>query len=568
MLSAANERVMRTKLRDELCLLKEADDALIRARGARDAVVANVQLCTFAFEQAQVALQMAEADLGLLDVEIGHLVARSDALGASMASTRTWLQTLATFPHELLALIFEEACAVDVATQQDASLDVDAAKCPYAIAGVCRRWREAALNTHAIWQCIAVSQDWVDAVDNKPFKRHLRHLLARSGCRSLDITISFHSDLEDSECARQNACFLDFFQPLYRVASRIRTLRIRRTSPPVSSTREPIVDVLKLQLMQLLRCSTPRLEVLDIDLSLWSNDAYSAFWLGYPDRDIPHFLPEAPALRSMHISGAPILLRRSIPPLLSLTSISLSHDSIPLAYLWDTLAIAPNLQYLNLALGVVLQRDDETVARLTTLPITTLVAGMNALHQLSLPTQVELPHLSTLDLPDWVFGNFNVTHALAQSVTSIRVRFYEIDSDEADERAEVIANLRLFHAVESAELEYIGAIAEDERFLFDAFCDPVTPMWPNLRTLRLQGLEDYDEGDVERDGLLRLLQIRNVSRSSTTEGEAETAPVAIESVEFDAKSVPPWLAIRVEAIMGDKCKLIDPVPPSWQALGE
>ncbi|KZV89042.1 hypothetical protein EXIGLDRAFT_160483 [Exidia glandulosa HHB12029] len=558
MLSAAYEQATRMRLRDELGLLKEEDEALIRARGARDALVANVQVCTVAFEQARVALQMAKADLGLLDAQIGQLVARSDALRSSMTSARTLLQTLATFPLELLALIFEDACAVDVATQQDASVDVDwhAAKCPYAIAGVCRRWRDAALNTHAIWRYIAVPQQWVDAVDKEPFQRHMHDLLSRSGSRSLDVTISFGSKLEASECARHNAFFSTFFQPIYRYAPRIRSLRIQRNTPPIPLPSPSRSDILRSNLQQLLRCPTPQLEYLDIRLGPLGGEDDSTFWLGYPERDLPRFLPEAPVLRSMQIAGAPILLRRPISPHLSLTYLSFTHRSVPTAYLWDTLAAAPNLQYLKIHFGTVIDRDGETLARLTALPITTLVAGHNTFDHLCVPTQVEFPHLSALRIPHWSYALFVVTDALARSVTSIALQLYEEDMDD---RTELIAKLRLLRAVEFADLEYLEVISEDEALLFDAFCDPVRPMWPKLRTLRLQGLEDYDDGDVERGGLLRLLQIRNVSRPSMAEGEAEpeTMPVPIEALEFDARSVPPWLAIRVEAILGDKCKQID-----------
>ncbi|KZV89050.1 hypothetical protein EXIGLDRAFT_722032 [Exidia glandulosa HHB12029] len=472
-----------------------------------------------------------------------------------MTSTRSLLQTLATFPLELLALIFEDACAVDVAAQQDGSVDLDwsAARCPYAIAGVCRRWREAALSTHAMWQHIAVSQQWVDAVDKAPFKRHLQDLLARSGSRVLDIRIAFQSDrhLEDDACARQNACFSYFFQSLYRSASRIRSLRVCRASAPYSRQARP--DTLRTKLLQLLRCPTPQLETLDIQLDSWAREEDSEMWLGYPERVLPCFLPEAPTLRSMRISGVPVLLCRSTLALLALTYLSISHVSVPMVYLWDTLAAAPNLQYLELVFGSVIH-DGRAATRLTALPITTLVTGGNALDQLALPTQVDFPHLSTLKVPNWAFDKFTVTDALARSVTSITVQFYETDPED---RAQTIANLRLFEAVESAELEYIDAIIEDEKFLFDALCDTVAPMWPKLRLFRLEGLEDYGLGDVERGGLLRLVQNRNVSRTPVAEGDEDNMPVPIESLEFDAKSVPLWISIRVAGILGDKCRLID-----------
>ncbi|KZV84862.1 hypothetical protein EXIGLDRAFT_700012 [Exidia glandulosa HHB12029] len=103
--------------------------------------------------------------------------------------------------------------------------------------------------------------------------------------------------------------------------------------------------------------------------------------------------------------------------------------------------------------------------------------------------------------------------------------------------------LRNLRAVEHASFEADISKVDYGPF-FDLLCEPVDPMWRNLRQLELWS---FDSQSVERDGLLRLVKARHGARDPDNDSHS---PRAFEKVKFDMKSVPGWMTTQGEGDNG------------------
>lgn len=208
---------------------------------------------------------------------------------------------------------------------------------------------------------------------------------------------------------------------------------------------------------------------------------------------------------------------------------------------WDTLSAAPALQSLCLDYSMV-QSPVHPAHPLPMLPIATLKLGTSAHNNIDTST-VSMPKLASLSVEGHIVSSLTITDSMARTVTSLNVTGWleTVDWDI----------LRGLAAVEHATLDLEGE-ETDDAVLFAAMCAPAGPMWPRLRHLVLRNITSED---VERDGLLRLVRMRNL-QNDADDGERSATP--LEMIEFDSCSVPPCIAVQVEAILGAaRCRCTD-----------
>ncbi|KZV89051.1 hypothetical protein EXIGLDRAFT_722033, partial [Exidia glandulosa HHB12029] len=163
-----------------------------------------------------------------------------------------------------------------------------------------------------------------------------------------------------------------------------------------------------------------------------------------------------------------------------------------------------------------------------------------------------MPNLTTLDVQDWVFEDLVITDALAVTLTRLTIGMHD-----SEIRPQQFVQMRAMRSLEYASMTYEETMEGDEAMLYDALCSRDEPMWPHLRTFQIMSLRYRGEGgnDDERDGLLRLLQARNQREEDPDATPDDTAVVTIpiESLTFDSESVPPWIAVQLKSILGEKC---------------
>ncbi|KZV89045.1 hypothetical protein EXIGLDRAFT_838775 [Exidia glandulosa HHB12029] len=551
--STATERAVRRQLHDDLVALQALQDTCEQLHSERDDAAVEVQDLEASLELLRATLARSRAKYNRISSQISDTSVEICALHATLDSSRKVLRTMATFPLDVLVHIFTFACEPDV-DHEGPDIDWSSAVRPYAIAGVCRHWRRVATGTPVLWQNIAASSRIIEDSPCTPFMRHVDNLLDRSTARTLDVIILLDVDANDDDARpRYRVFWTAFFSRLIPHVTRLRSLIVRADKDPIENE---CLAAFRSNLFDLLRCRTPRLVELSLKFDIDKTISMSRHWHGFPNSRFPSFLPHAPALECLDLKGAPVLFHLPHALFPSLASIAFTHALAYLVHLWDTFALAPNLEQLSVDVFPVegsSSGPNHVPRSPASLPVRILRVTGGMTSYFCEHTQVALPNLTTLDIQDWMFDDLIITDTLAQSVTDLSVNFYT-----AEERATHIAKMRSLRAIQRAHLTYneLDDDYDEEETLFGALCSPDDPMWPRLTSLTITSLGDTGG---ERDGILRLLNARNgpETTSAVSSDEAPLGrPVRIESVSFDTDSVPPWIAVQVKAMLGDNCVIV------------
>ncbi|KZV84861.1 hypothetical protein EXIGLDRAFT_776110, partial [Exidia glandulosa HHB12029] len=126
---------LRLRLLDEVVTIDAAKHELAEAEIARERVAAE--------------LKRVQAEYRIADAYAKDIRERIDSGSDSIRRLRKSLRTMATFPAELLGMIFGNT--VSMRDLDDNSIDWDAALLPYRVADVCSHWRTAALSDPSCW---------------------------------------------------------------------------------------------------------------------------------------------------------------------------------------------------------------------------------------------------------------------------------------------------------------------------------------------------------------------------------------------------------------------------------
>ncbi|KZV90782.1 hypothetical protein EXIGLDRAFT_770450 [Exidia glandulosa HHB12029] len=534
------------------------------------AVQRDVDDAAQAHASAAAALQLAQAEYDATKLELQIQRNRLHGLFRSADAVRSSLQTLATFPADLLSMIFVHG-STDRPQEDDkpwhvVAIDIEAFHLPYRVAAVSRHWRQVARSTAQLWTCIRIPSSESDVQCTGPnsaaYARLLEHVklhLSLSQAASLDLiwdlTLSRSVSRDASTCSREDkqedVFHSKLFQLVMRHSSRIRSFLLE-TSADVGYDHDtnhfggPHVTTVIHHILALLRCRAPKLVELAVKCLHFFVISDDDFWENFPEMEFPVLLPHAPNLRRMHVLDAPIVVRRPHPGFHALTelAIQLTIYTINDAHLWDTLVSAPNLDRLWLDLKV----DDEEefdfeIELPISLPVSTIALSQSVDSPFNLVTlldRLSLPNLSSLSIKAHMVSSLTVNDALASSISSLTI------SGHTGLGAEDLAILQRFAAVEAVSFS-LATAKMDDHALFELLCDAADPMWPRLRRLSLRGVAS---DSVERDGILQLVRARNLHSES-----AKYTP--LDLVEFDKYSVPTHVAIQVEDIMGARCRLLE-----------
>ncbi|KZV86315.1 hypothetical protein EXIGLDRAFT_774713 [Exidia glandulosa HHB12029] len=176
-MSTARSRAgrMRKRLFDDLDALDAVEHAVLDAKSAR--------------ERAQAALELAQADYDLAAGEEQDLQERSAALRAGTIRLRNSLQTMASFPSDLLVMIVTEAAALQVEDRDGPTMDWDAALAPYYAIMVNQHWRRSVLSAARCWTYVVVPLV-IPSETAMSMTGHLELALRRSRSLPIDVHLS------------------------------------------------------------------------------------------------------------------------------------------------------------------------------------------------------------------------------------------------------------------------------------------------------------------------------------------------------------------------------------------
>ncbi|KZV87416.1 hypothetical protein EXIGLDRAFT_773679 [Exidia glandulosa HHB12029] len=353
---------------------------------------------------------------------------------------------------------------------------------PFAVAGVCRHWREIALDSAVLWSNIHVTETHGAQL------AVLRLLLQRS--RNAPLDVAFQPISLDAGYRGE------IIRTLITSTSRWRTAQLQTlTYEALSAT------------LSLLELPTPLLERVEI---YNSRGIYSPFSvLDSPSNR--RLLPYAPRLRTVDVNSGPAI---STLPRASYPSLRCLKWSAPgLDHLWNLLKSANlTLEILDLRSPIVPVTSLSPTAppNLSALALPNL---LNLLIETPMPgiaqfcLLMSMPRLSaiSISLPlhptmsaglEPHFGRFFET--VASTVTHLRLSGNILVS--------YLMALRLLHNVEDVHFDRPGRVGESFFAALTVGHDGTEPMdavWPKLRSIRLSTVIDNDTR-----GLLPFLAMR------------------------------------------------------------
>lgn len=514
---------------------------------------------------AQQQRDLAQEQLTAADNALVLVTARRAALHDTVTKLRAGLSTFSRVPSDVLSIILEDVCRERNPSLLGLQTDWLAGLAPYRLAAVCRHWRSTALATPAMWTYIGLAKmynNYEPAV--RKYCGHLSTLLARSRACSLEVDLV----LLASTCAHSDGAtqylserFIGrVFALLVPNAARIRALTVcqlqgmaSQTTPPHAGYRDGLLQ----STLELLCCPTPMLTELrldigrDWDLGVMPPTPDLGFWKNYPTQPFPTFLPHAPRLKRLTVGDAPLLFERSHPGLPALRQLEFTAREVHTSLLYDTFVTAPNLDDIFICVDRYLDlggANPQPAAPLRMSHMRFDRSSESSPPVLASPV-VQLPNLTTLDLCDGLLNDIH-GHVLASLARTLTTLVYRSDVRNAED----VAVLRQFVSLTSMTLNGEDFGGEDYRsrdHFFDALCDENDLMWPLLRQFTLVRRVSF--GPLE-DGLLRFVQARNQRPPRiAADGESPSLPLPLARVEFDSASIPPWVAFRVKAVLGDKC---------------
>ncbi|EJD48678.1 hypothetical protein AURDEDRAFT_183251 [Auricularia subglabra TFB-10046 SS5] len=515
--------------------------------------------------RARIALDDAAAAYSRVHLRVQDLHFRRSSLCQSVDATMRALNTLATFPAELLSHIFVYATGpsagddwrtvVDAEGPSCCIVDTSRAAIPWRLGAVCNHWRAVMLSTAAAWSYIGIAfavEDDATAMNSRSKARALA-AAERSRCALLDVVLESPDSLDSMDpdfndeaqdlLEREHLFFDGIFEFLHVAMTRVRSLRasVRHRVPQAIAT--PWFSPTREKLLSLLR--TPAEHLVDLRVSLLMSGGEDSlpenkYWHSFPATPMPLFLPVAPKLQYLELRHIPVVCRQPHPGLPSLERISLARPHMYVTHLHEMLSLAPSLQHVRLNVRTALHlAAASTVSPLPARTVTTLHLSAGESFNVLEDGARLFPNLSELHIAN--LADLSISESLAQRLTTLRLWGRLNVHDDVE-------TLRQLKSIEHAAFR--GGTMHDDLF-FEPFCATEDPMWPQLKTLEFTCVNLLS---VECDGLLRLVRARNSGR--TQETPASSPPCPLEHVSFDALSIPAWVAVQIRAIL----PIRDPLP--------
>lgn len=252
-------------------------------------------------------------------------------------------KSLVTLPPELLAEIFMYGSAGpdDYRYLDSMKPNLDRARAPFIIAGVCRRWRGIALDAKRLWHYMLIQRLKVSVEPIERMSFYAEEALSRSADGPIDVVIQYMDDLSSSH-----------YTPILELLA-----------PHLDRLRRFVVIMQGIDnvhnVLDLLCAPTPILRTLQLSHQLefdnWSH-AIRQTDLGLLPVD--RFLPHAPALKFFAHTNLPSLAScPTLPPLWG-------YDTMAVALptdIFDVVRRSPELTDLTLSIW---QMDELTQERI------------------------------------------------------------------------------------------------------------------------------------------------------------------------------------------------------------
>lgn len=286
--------------------------------------------------EALLALTAAQESLSLIEVELDDVKTRRASLVQNVMETRHRLRPrpMDAFPLELLRLIFLELSAPPKnlwPNEGHGTVDLERARRPFHLAGVCRRWRDLALAIPTLWSYIGVPSPGLQPERRSYYYLYwVTTLLDRSKPAPLDICLPWAGDPP-----WENESYSD------RLMDTLAEHSLRWRHFEFALPRR----WLDADMMSQFRRPTPLLET--FYLTGRSSETEGLEWDA--ETSIPRYLPACSRLAHFRSDYTNVLYAVPRPPLACIRTIQVTIKKFPCRVLWDILRGAPALELLRMA---------------------------------------------------------------------------------------------------------------------------------------------------------------------------------------------------------------------------
>lgn len=219
--------------------ISNATGALLQPRGLEALLRSNDPPLGVEREQIDIAVSQLKQELSMIDERVEHLKDELDVLdgkreeiSASMQKLKTAGATVRYLPTEILKEIFEHTVVVD---SKGRILSLDTKNGPWLPSNVCKRWREVALTSPALWVNIGLV---VPRIDQFAFRHSF--LLGIQLARSANMPLSVEIDYSLSQNEESSALMHPYIIALVPTTLRWRRLHLRATTSAFTSLKSSL----------------------------------------------------------------------------------------------------------------------------------------------------------------------------------------------------------------------------------------------------------------------------------------------------------------------------------------
>ncbi|KAH7102690.1 hypothetical protein BKA62DRAFT_699458 [Auriculariales sp. MPI-PUGE-AT-0066] len=410
---------------------------------------------------------------------------------------------------------------------------------PYRLRSVCRRWRDVADKTQALWTFFAVPDalTWAKESKQKMFA-HFARIIARSGEHPLDVLLVYdrhEGERITSVCQRQaqaagqderkldQKIYGKIFDHLYACSHRIRNFGVFAPTVLVVnavSNGQPLLNLV----LDLLRLPLPILTSLYLATrGIYLPDGTDGMWT-FQNHDnggtIPLLLPESPQLEQIAVDRVPFQLHPAHPGLTGLRRMWVNYERI------DKPDILP--------------QNPAHVQRLPNMPsLTTLELSGKGTRECLNPNHAPLvPNLKKFEGDGDSLPTFKFPVAMAKKLTSLTL----VSISDFSQFMKVVRSCKNLQWVTLRQSDidikaFFNELAEID------ISSQHPKLWPRLTHISLDGIDcSKDDG-----GILRAAKARAAAALAR-----ENHPAwQIRSVALDRRVVPRSVERQLKILLGD-----------------
>ncbi|KAH7108001.1 hypothetical protein BKA62DRAFT_680637 [Auriculariales sp. MPI-PUGE-AT-0066] len=486
-------------------------------------------------EKRRSALRTLQREIEQIRVDIDDLDARRKSLAVSIERRQTALpsHSWGALPCELATMVIDHLTAdLDPVHASPAhgvwqspppAFQVDRVAMPFALAAVCKSWRQVVIAMPHAWSYIAVPPLSTPSERNAHISRVQRQLRLSQKC-PIDVSIELADDWADDEA------YIGMLNQLLADATRWRTLFLYGTW----KARCP-------RAMDYLRAPTPILLHALVLFTDSQEDAEMEFLDPSPD-----YFPHAPMLCSARVQHAPIAFKARNAALGAMTALELHYDCYSLQRLGHTFQPLTGLAHLRIHWRLAF--TDALAQNVVTISLPNLLS----LDLQPPPTRRErldmgfAAIINGLDTPE--LRKLTMTNDMVPLIQRYLMNVADVLEEVVLQRDRVERStatlLRQLHQLE--RVSFVGMPVSSE--FFNGLCEyqvQGTVPWPCLRTMCFDHamLDAHAESSLVR--VLRMRDQAGAAAAADSPGSIITEAVRVRcspvEVVFTDTPVAPWV---------------------------